>query len=222
MLTFAEFTELCKSLEHISSTLEKTARIASFIKNIESDDDLYNTILFLSGRIYPEWSERDLGVGIGLIYEALRMSTGVDRREIENLVREKGDLGLSAEEVVRKKKQTSLFQEELTLKKLREVFDEMSDLSGEGSQKRKTILLSELYISCSPIEARYLTRLILKEMRLGVGEGIVRDAIARAFGIDGEIVERAYMVTNDYGKVAVSAKNGGRDEIGRASCRERV
>ncbi len=213
MLTFAEFADLCESLERISSTLEKTARIAAFIREIEDDDDLYNTILFLSGRVYPEWSEKDLGIGIGIVFEALRISTGIDRREIENLIREKGDLGLSAEEIVGKKRQTSLFQEELTIKKLREVFDEISSLSGEGSQKRKTILLSELYISCTPIEARYLTRLILKEMRLGVGEGIVRDAIARAFGIESEIVERAYMVTNDYGRVCAEAKKGGREAL---------
>ncbi|AKG92500.1 DNA ligase I, ATP-dependent {dnl1} [Geoglobus ahangari] len=213
MLTFSEFVELCSVVEKISSTLEKTARISAFIKKIEDDDDLYNTILFLMGRVYPEWSERDLGVGIGLVYEALRISTGVDRRTIENLVREKGDMGLAAEEVVKRKTQTSLFSEELTIRKLREVFDEMSSLTGEGSQKKKIILLSELYISCTPIEARYLTRLILKEMRLGVGEGIIRDAIARAFGIESEIVERAYMVTNDYGRVAVEAKRGGRDAL---------
>lgn len=213
MLTFSEFVELCSAVEKISSTLEKTARISAFIKRIEDEDDLYNTILFLMGRVYPEWSERDLGVGIGLVYEALRISTGVDRRTIENLVREKGDMGLAAEEVVKRKTQTSLFSEELTIRKLREVFDEMSGLTGEGSQKKKIILLSELYISCTPIEARYLTRLILKEMRLGVGEGIVRDAIARAFGIESEIVERAYMVTNDYGRVAVEAKRGGREAL---------
>ncbi|WP_456369351.1 ATP-dependent DNA ligase [Geoglobus sp.] len=213
MLTFLEFAELCSAVEKISSTLEKTARISAFLKKIEDDEDLYDVILFLMGRVYPEWSERDLGVGIGLVYEALRISTGVDRRTIENLVREKGDMGLAAEEIVKRKTQTSLFSEELTVRKLREVFDEMSGLTGEGSQKRKIILLSELYISCTPIEARYLTRLILKEMRLGVGEGIVRDAIARAFGIESEVVERAYMVTNDYGRVAVEAKKGGREAL---------
>ncbi len=213
MLTFQEFSKFCESVERISSTLEKTAKISGFIKEIDDEDDLYNTILFLMGRVHPEWSEKDVGIGIGLIYEALRVSTGVEKRIIENLVREKGDFGLSAEEVVRKKKQTSLFSEELTVKKVREVLDEISSLTGEGSQKRKIILLSELYISCTPIEARYLTRLILKEMRLGVGEGIVRDAIARAFGIDAEIVERAYMVTNDYGKVAVTARKGGKDAL---------
>jgi len=213
MLTFQEFSRFCESLERISSTLEKTAKISGFIKEIDDEDDLYNIILFLMGRVHPEWSDRDVGVGVGLIYEALRVSTGVEKRVIEDLVREKGDFGLSAEEVVRKKKQTSLFSEELTVKKVREVLDEISNLSGEGSQKRKIILLSELYISCTPIEARYLTRLILKEMRLGVGEGIVRDAIARAFGIDADTVERAYMVTNDYGKVAVTARKGGKDAL---------
>ena len=213
MLTFREFAEFCSVIEKISSTLEKTARISAFLRNVEDDDDLYNVTLFLMGKIYPEWSEKDLGVGVGLIYEALKISTGVPRNKIEDLVRAKGDLGLTAEEIVKKKKQTSLFQEELTIKKLREIFDEISELTGEGSQKRKIMLLSELYVSCTPIEARYLTRLILKEMRLGVGEGLIRDAIARAYGIDAEVVERAYMITNDYGRVAVEAKRGGRNAL---------
>ncbi len=213
MLTFREFAEFCNIIEKISSTLEKTARIAAFFKKIEDDEDLYNVTLFLMGKVYPEWSEKDLGIGVGLIYEALRISAGVNRRLIEELVRVKGDLGIAAEEVIKKKKQTALFQEELSVRRLKEIFDEISGLSGEGSQKKKIMLLSELYVSCSPIEARYLTRLILKEMRLGVGEGIVRDAIAKAYGIDAEIVERAYMVTNDYGRIAVAAKNGGKDTL---------
>ncbi|MBE8538624.1 ATP-dependent DNA ligase [Geoglobus acetivorans] len=213
MLTFSEFAELCQIVEKISSTLEKTARIAVFIREIEDEDDLYNAVLFLQGRIYPEWSERDLGVGVGLIYEAMRIATGIDRKTIENLIREKGDFGLAAEELVKKKTQTLLFREELTVKKLREIFDEISSLEGGGSQKKKILLLSELYSLCSPIEARYLTRLILREMRLGIGEGIIRDAIGKAFGIESEIVERAYMITNDFGKVAVEAKNGGKQAL---------
>ncbi|WP_048092460.1 ATP-dependent DNA ligase [Geoglobus acetivorans] len=213
MLTFSEFAELCQTVEKISSTLEKTARIAVFIREIEDENDLYNAVLFLQGRIYPEWSERDLGVGVGLIYEAMRIATGIDRKTIENLIREKGDFGLAAEELVKKKTQTLLFTEELTVKKLREIFDEISSLEGGGSQKKKILLLSELYSLCSPIEARYLTRLILREMRLGIGEGIIRDAIGKAFGIESEIVERAYMITNDFGKVAVEAKNGGKQAL---------
>jgi len=212
-LTFAEFAEFCSVIEKISSTLELAARIASFIKKIEDDADLYDSVMFLMGRVYPPWDEREVGVGVGLIYEALKLATGVDRRKIEDWIRETGDLGLAAEKAVSGKKQLTLFEEELTLRKLREVFDEMSSLTGEGSQKKKIRMLADLYITASPLEARYLTRLILGEMRLGVGEGIIRDAIARAWDIENEVVERAYMISNDFGKVAVVARNEGREGL---------
>ncbi|ADC64217.1 DNA ligase I, ATP-dependent Dnl1 [Ferroglobus placidus DSM 10642] len=215
MLTFKEFAEFCSVIEKISSTLELTARIAAFIRKIEDEDDLYNVIHFLMGRIFPPWDEREIGVGVGLIYEALRQVTGVSKSRIEQLVKETGDLGLAAERLLKEKKQTTLFQEELTIKRVKEIFEEMAKLSGEGSQKRRVMLLTDLYVSATPIETRYLTRLILGEMRLGVGEGIIRDAIARAFGIDSSIVERAYMLTNDYGRVAVVAKKEGKDGLMR-------
>ncbi len=213
MLTFKEFAEFCSVIEKISSTLELTARIAAFIRKVEDDDDLYNVIHFLMGRVFPPWDEREIGVGVGLIYEALRQVTGVSKSRIEQLIKETGDLGLAAEKLLKEKKQTTLFQEELTIKRVKEIFEEMAKLSGEGSQKRRVMLLTDLYVSATPVETRYLTRLILGEMRLGVGEGIIRDAIARAFGIDSSIVERAYMLTNDYGRVAVVAKKEGKDGL---------
>ncbi|AEA46601.1 ATP-dependent DNA ligase [Archaeoglobus veneficus] len=212
-MLFKEFAEFCSVIEKISSTLELAARIAAFIKGIEDDNDLYNVVLFLMGKVYPPWDERELGVGVGLIYEALRVATGTNRSKIEELIKETGDLGIAAEKLLQTKTQLTLFEEELTVAKVREVFDTMSSLTGEGSQKRKIRLLADLYFSATPIEARYLTRLILSEMRLGVGEGIVRDAIARAWGIEEALVERAYMITNDFGKVAVVAKNEGKEGL---------
>lgn len=213
MLTFEEFSKFCNVIEKISSTLELTARIAEFIKKIDDDKDLYNAVLFLMGRIYPPWDERELGVGVGLIYESIRIATGLSKNKIENLVKETGDLGKACEIALKNKTQLTLFQEELTLQSLREVFDAISSLTGEGSQKRKIRMLADLYISASPLEARYLTRLILGEMRLGVGEGIIRDAIAKAWKVNVDIVERAYMITNDLGRVAVVAKNEGKEGL---------
>ena len=209
-MLFREFAEFCQTIEKISSTLELTARIAVFIKKIEDDEDLYNVILFILGKVYPPWDERELGVGVGLIYEVLENISSVKRNKIEELIREYGDLGLVAEKLVKGKRMATLSVEELTIKNVREIFDEISSLEGEGSRKRKILLLTGLYGSASPIEAKYLTRLILSEMRLGVGEGIVRDAIAKAYGIPSEMVERSYMITNDLGRVAVVAKNEGR------------
>ncbi|MEM0330184.1 MAG: ATP-dependent DNA ligase, partial [Archaeoglobaceae archaeon] len=181
-----------------------------FIKKIDHDKDLYNVVLFLMGKVYPAWEERELGVGVGLLYEALENVSGLNKEKIEDLVRELGDLGLVSEKIIKGKQMLTLETEELTVQRVREIFDEISSLIGEGSRKRKILLLTGLYGLASPLEAKYLTRLIMNEMRLGVGEGIVRDAIARAFGLDEELVERAYMVTNDLGRVAVIAKNSGR------------
>ncbi len=214
-MLFREFAEFCEKLEKISSTLELAARIATFLKNIEDERDLYDVVLFLIGKVYPPWDERELGVGVGLIYEALENVSSVKKQKIEEMIRELGDLGLVAEKLLEKKKMATLTFEELTIRKVRETFDEMSSLTGEGSRKRKIMLLTGLYGLASPIEARYLTRLILNEMRLGVGEGIMRDAIAKAFGADPEIVERAYMITNDFGKVAVVAKTEGKESLAK-------
>jgi len=212
-MLFREFAEFCEVIEKISSTLELTARISDFIKKIGDDDDLYNVVLFIMGKIYPPWEERELGVGIGLLYETLENISGLRKEKIEDLVRELGDLGLVSEKLIAGRSLLTLETEELTIRRVREIFDEISSLTGEGSRKRKILLLTGLYGVASPKEAKYLTRLIMNEMRLGVGEGIVRDAIAKAFEVNEELVERAYMVTNDLGKVAVIAKNRGREGL---------
>ncbi|AGK61611.1 DNA ligase I, ATP-dependent (dnl1) [Archaeoglobus sulfaticallidus PM70-1] len=221
-ITFLEFSEFCDELEKISSTIELSSKIANFLRNIESDDDIYNIALFLTGRIYPPWDEREVGIGVGLVYEALRLTTGLKKREIEEIVKETGDLGLASEKVLSRKLQTILFREELTIAYLREVFDAMSSLKGEKSQKKKVRMLMDLFSSASPIEAKYITRLLLGEMRLGVGEGILRDAIAKAFNLSADIVERAYMITNDFGKVAVTAKKEGEEGLKRLKIKPHI
>ncbi|QSW98906.1 ATP-dependent DNA ligase [Haloterrigena alkaliphila] len=93
-----------------------------------------------------------------------------------------------------------------------EVADTLADLAaaeGSGSQDRKVDLLFGLFNRCSSEEARYLARLVLSEMRIGVGEGTVRDAISEAFDVPTERVERALQVSNDYGQVARVARDEG-------------
>ncbi|MEM2085952.1 MAG: ATP-dependent DNA ligase [Archaeoglobaceae archaeon] len=211
-MLFRDFAEFCESIESISSTLELTAKISEFIKSLE-DNDLYNVVLFIMGKIYPPWEERELGVGIGLLYEVLENVSGLKKEKIEDMIRELGDLGLVSEKIIAGRVMLTLEAEELSIKRVREIFDEVSALVGEGSRKKKILLLTGLYGNSSPIEAKYLTRLIMNEMRLGVGEGIVRDAIARAFEVSEELVERAYMITNDLGRVAVIAKNSGKEGL---------
>jgi DNA ligase-1 len=208
-LTFHEIARLCEKIEGISSTLEIRDVLGEFLKDIEDDGDLYNTILFLMGDVFPAWDERDLGIGIGLLYEALKFATGLSKEEMERIVKEMGDVGLAVEFIIGKKKQQLLYVEEITLQSLRNRINEISRMTGKKAQINKIRALADIFMSVSPLEARYLARLVLGELRIGVGEGIMRDAIARAFSVSSEQVERAYMLISDLGKVAVIAKNEG-------------
>lgn len=93
----------------------------------------------------------------------------------------------------------------------------MAELTGKKSQDKKLSYISELLSSAEPIESRYLVRLILEELRLGVGEGIVRDAIASAFNVDAVLLERARSLTSDLGEVAKIARLDGNEGLRRVS-----
>ncbi len=106
---------------------------------------------------------------------------------------------------------SSFFEEkpELSITEVYRRFKIASEASGKGSQDIKVKNLQFLFTSSSPREAKYIARLALEELRIGVGEGVVRDAIAKAFSVPAEIVEHSFMVTNDLGIVAAAAKKGG-------------
>ncbi|MEE9564611.1 MAG: ATP-dependent DNA ligase, partial [Candidatus Hydrothermarchaeaceae archaeon] len=99
-------------------------------------------------------------------------------------------------------------------------FERIARSSGPNSQDKKKRLLSDLLNNASPGEAKYITRTVLDELRVGVAEGLVRDAIASVFDVPKDKVERAYMITNDFGEVAKTAKAGG--EAGLAGLKMRI
>ena len=85
----------------------------------------------------------------------------------------------------------------------------IADISGSRAQSKKLEILRELLSSANPTEAKYITRTVIEELRVGVGEGTIRDALSQAFGVDKAVVERAHMLTNDLGLVAEVSKEEG-------------
>jgi len=214
-ISFKEFCRICERIESITSTLEITDVVADFLRKL-NEEDLKTVPLLLMGSIFPEWDERDLGIGPSSIFEAVSSVASISREELENLIREYGDAGLAVEEALRRKPKSFLVfeeEEELLLRDVYRILVEISEISGNRSVERKLNRLKYLYSSLSPFEARYLTRILLKELRIGVGEGIMRDAVAKAFGVSPEEVERAYMLTNDFSQIAVALRRGGIEEL---------
>ncbi len=208
--------ELFQKLEKTNGRLEKISIISDFIS--DTPVDLIPTVLlFLRGRVFPLWSEKELGIGDKLMIKALSNITGASEIQVEDKIREKGDIGFAAEELLVNKTQTTLFTEELTVEKVHSNLTKLAELSGIKSQERKMGYISELLSMTEPLESRYVVRLVLEELRLGVGEGTVREAIASVFNVDASLLERARSLRCDLGEVAKIARLEGDDGLRRVS-----
>ncbi len=206
-MIFSDLVGYFERLEKTSSRLELTGIVRELIEKTP-DSDLSVVLLFVQGDVFPPWDEREVGVAEKMMFKCISTATGYPEKEIEKKIAELGDSGLAAESFFKKKAQTTLWRQELTVSHIHEVLEKIAGLEGEKSQERKIKYIVELLNSCSPGEVKYLVRLILGEMRLGVGEGIVRDAISKAYNVDPQLVEKAYAILNDFGEVIKLARGG--------------
>lgn len=229
-MEYIKLVEIYKKLEETTKRLEKTHIISEFLKTIDIENLPIITLL-LQGKLFPNWDENKIGVASRLILKAINTSTGISAFKIEHEWKKTGDLGIVAENLVKQKKQSTLLQTKLTVKKVFDNLRKLAGLEGAGTVDKKIKLIAELLTSAKPIEAKYIVRTILEELRVGVGEGSLRDAIVWAFFGDKiglkylsenkieiksreeynkyiDAVQRAYDLTNDFSSVAASAKKG--------------
>ena len=174
-----KFTSLVEVLEQLAATSkrgEKTAIIARHLHTLPKDEIPVN-ILLLKGRLFPDWDKRKLNVAAKTLIKALVQASGHSLRKVEESWKEKGDLGLVAEEVIGDKKQATLFTQSLTVQEVYDTLVKLSTYTGSRSVSAKIMGVSKLLTSANALEAKYITRFALEVVRIGVGEGVVRDAI---------------------------------------------
>jgi DNA ligase-1 len=172
------------------------------------DDELPVFIRFVMGRIFPDWSPEKLGIGPNLLYEGVAYVAGKHRDDVVSVVNRTGDVGRAVEELLANKEQTSFFSEDLTLMDVYRDLSVIAAAEGKKSQREKLLLVRRLFTNAKPLERKYLSRIMLEDLRIGVGEGNVREAIAKAFSVDSPLVEHAFQALNDLGQVALLAKEG--------------
>ena len=205
------FAELCQRVEGVSGSLEKIDLVAAFLKNLD-DDELAVASGFIMGDLFSPSMDLVMGVGPSILYEAMARACGCSTERISDMLRATGDPGLVASAAVDKKKPIGfaafIKDEPLSIKEVYQRLVAVARASGKGSQDAKVKNLQYLFSQATPLEAQYIARLAIEDMRIGIGEGGVRDAIAQAFSQDASKVERAYNLTNDIGLVAVNARKG--------------
>ncbi len=172
---FLALARLCRELEATTKRNQKIAMIAEFLKRVRPEE-VGDTALFLSGKVFPESDPRVLEVSYATISEAGR-NTG----------------------------QAQLTVGPLTIRDVRETLEKIAEAGGPSSRMRKLGLLQALLTRGSPVEAEFLTRMMLGEMRIGVVEGVLLDSIASASGLPRELVRRASMLHGNLGDVAKRA-----------------
>lgn len=205
-MKYAKLAELYEKLVSTTKRLEKTDIISSFLKNTH-DDDIEDVINLISGRVFPLWDSRKIGFSSRLLIKAINATTGASTNHIEKEMNKLGDLGDVAASLIKNKTQKTLFHQELSVKKVVDNLKKLATMEGQGSVDKKVGLVAELLSSASSDEARYISRTVLEVLRVGIADGIIKDAIAKAFDKDIKDIDEAFDLLVDHGKVALLAKN---------------
>jgi DNA ligase-1 len=237
-MRYKELAGVYSRLEKTTKRLEKTAILSEFIAKIP-DNELSHAMLLLQGRIFAQWDSREIGMSTQLLLKAIALATGAAQEKVEQNWNKTGDLGQTAEALIGKKTQSTLFSQELTTKKVFDNLQKIATAEGEGTVDKKLALFAELLTSAKPEEAKYLVRTVLAELRVGLGEGTIRDAITwAAFGkqlgikYDAEknelvlpddnrepyqqkinAVQEAIDIANDFALVASTIRKGGLEAL---------
>lgn len=206
-MLYRELVDIYEKLTSTSSKLEKRDILSDFLL-VVPDEILPFIIGLLAGYVFPKWTEKELGIGPKLLLKVVSKITGITEKKVEELVYSSGDFGEGIERAIEQKKQQTFFDANIEITYLMDLFEKVSSYSGKGSQDKKIKYLSKLFSAASPIEARYLSRIILEQMRTGAAEGIILDAISKFSDIPRKDVEKAYLLTNDLGLIALYSRRG--------------
>jgi DNA ligase-1 len=211
MTEFRELSDLCEKLEATQKRVLMTSMAADFIRRLE-DEEVEPAVSMLLGRPFPKWDPRTLDVSWATLTGIIKRLTGVGWGEFSAAFRQTGDMGASARiifESHRAPRQAALLERPLTILEVRRVFEAIAEVSGHGSRERKERLIESLLGRASPLEAKYLVKIMIGEMRTGLQEGLMEVAVSKAFSVPLRTVQRASMFTGDVAEVAaICAREG--------------
>lgn len=200
--TLQAFAECAEAVAATTKKLEKAAILGSYLEAL-SDPDLTRAARYFAGHQFALADARTTNVGGSIISAALSEATGFGSEDLYPRYVRLGDPGELAAEIVRETKRP--FNPTMTLAETESLIARLSETRGI---KNKTALLAAVLHRTSPLEAKYLVKLLAGDLRIGLREGLVEDAIARVFGQSLADVSYANMLLGDIGETATRARTG--------------
>ena len=210
-MRFAEFADFFERMESTSKRLELTEILVELLKQTPTDV-ISKAVYLIQGKLRPNFEGIELGVAEKLAMKSIAKSAGITIKKIEDDYKVGGDLGITAGNVLTQKTQTTFSAENITLERVYDTLFKIAKLEGRRSQDMKIKYISSLLNDATSTEAKFILKILLGTLRLGIAENTLMDALAIAFTgekSNRELVEHAYNVSSDLGHVSeVIAKQG--------------
>jgi DNA ligase 1 len=194
------FAKACESIAGTTKKLEKVAIVAEFLKSCQIDDAAIATV-FLSGSPFAAWEQTTLQVGGTLLWGVVKALSGKDESETAAAYRRYGDLGSAAVDLL----PDPAVSADMSLGDINHRFRTIAAAKGPAA---KRVLVREMLAQASPLEAKYLIKIITGDLRIGLKESLVEEGIAKAYGCTAREVQRANMLLGDIGETLRYAVDG--------------
>jgi DNA ligase-1 len=198
-----QLSEICEAIAATTKKLQKTAIVAGFLRSRSTGEAAVSAV-FLSGRAFPAWEEATLQVGGSLLWRVVAELSGKNEAALTAAYRRHGDLGAVAGEVLEQRPGQGV-----GVLEVERIFREIARVRGPAA---KTALVRDLLTRVTPLEAKYIVKIITGDLRIGLKESLVEEAIAKAYGNTSvgalQQVQRANMLLGDIGETLQLAVEG--------------
>jgi len=216
--SFKSLSELLERIEATKKRLEIIDLTANYLKTLSPEEILPATNMMV-GRAFPKYSQKSLDVNWSTLTRVLERTSQFDWTLFRQAMARTGDVGSATKVVLEQspaKKQTQLTEQTLTLTEVQRSLGAIAQTSGSGSRTKKERLLAALLSQATPVEAKYLVKILTGEMRTGLHEGLMEQAVACAFNVSVKEVQHASMVLGDIGEVSSTLKIHGVEGLEKA------
>jgi DNA ligase 1 len=217
--SFQSLSELLETVEATKKRLEIIHQTANYLKTLDINE-IEPAVNMMVGRAFPKYSQKTLEVSWATLQRILERVSIFDWSLFREAITKTGDIGSATKAVLeqsKSKKQMQLTQTPLTIAKVRRAFEAISQTQGTGSRTKKELQITALLSQATPVEAKYLIKIFTGEMRTGLHEGLMEQAVARAFGVPLQKVQHATMVLGDIGEVAEKLRTEGIESVEQAN-----
>lgn len=218
---FRNLAVLCEQLESTKKRKTMADWVASFIQQLQLEEVQPATSM-LMGRAFPTWDRRVLEISWPTISTIIRRITNAEEGSFSQAFGVTGDAGDATETLYEKgktRRQVTLFQRQLTILEVNQAFETIAATTGPGSREKKERLLETLLSSATPLEAKYIVRILARDMRTGFHEGLMERAVAQAFNVPLCDIQTANMLMGDIGEVAALLRARGKEGLSKLGFR---